>query len=239
MSALLRIARESYAISSVERDEVLRYLGYRGQALTPALDQRLDETCKHCLRIARPRAAIASFPVRERGPQLVTLAGCTLRLTGEDIASLLADANEVALLAVTLGIGVEGELRRLSLTDTLGQLIFDAAATALVERAADAADARVRAYAAEQGSFTSRRFSPGYGDLPLSCQPDLLAALDATRQLGITLAPSGLMIPTKSVTALVGIHPRPQPGLEDSCEGCALAEFCTIRRTGRTCRGSS
>jgi len=116
-------------------------------------------------------------------------------------------------------------------------VIFDSAATALVERAADAANARARAYAAKQGSFTSWRFSPGYGDLPLAVQRDFLAALDATRQLGITLTPSNLMVPTKSVTAIVGVHPDPQPGLESSCAVCSLAEFCTIRQTGRTCRG--
>jgi hypothetical protein len=33
MLAGLRVARETYSISSVGRQEVLRYLGYHGQAL--------------------------------------------------------------------------------------------------------------------------------------------------------------------------------------------------------------
>lgn len=237
MGGGLRIAREAYDIASVDRGEVLRYLGYHGQELTPQLDARIDEVVARCAAIARPRASLASFFVRGRSDDAIELEGCTLRLTGHDIAGHLASATEVVLFAATLGADVDRELRRLSLVDPLEQVIFDSAATALVERAADAANARARAYAAEQGCFTSWRFSPGYGDLPLAVQRDFLAALDATRQLGITLTPSNLMVPTKSVTAIVGVHPDPQPGLESSCAVCSLAEFCTIRQTGRTCRG--
>ena len=237
MSRGLRIARTSYEITSVSRDEVLRYLGHSGQDLSPELATRIDDVTARCLSIARPRATLASYAVRHADESEVTLEGCTLRLTGHDIAEHLASATEVVLFAATLGAAIDRELRRLSLTDTLEQVIFDAAATALVERAADATDAQARAYAAGQGSYPSWRFSPGYGDLPLSVQADFLAALDATRQLGITLTPSDLMVPTKSVTAIVGIHPTPQPGLESSCAICSLAEFCTLRPTGRTCRG--
>ena len=237
MGAGLRIARESYDITSVDRAEVMRYLGYDGQEVTPELEARMDELVARCIALARPRATLASYPVAARDEDAVSLAGCTLRLTGHDMATHLADATEVVLFAATLGADIDRELRRLSLTDPLGQVIFDAAATALIERAADAANAHARAYAAAQGAFTSWRFSPGYGDLPLDVQPTFLAALDATRQLGITLTPSCLMVPTKSVTAVVGIHPTPQPGLESSCSVCSLADFCTIRHNGRTCRG--
>lgn len=233
----LRIARETLDIGDVSRQEVLRYLGYKGQPLSGDLDARIDAITDRCLVLAKPRASLASYPVSSHHQDMVELEGCTLRLVGHDIAEHLASATEVVLMAVTLGADIDRELRRLSLINTLEQVIFDAVATALVERAADAANAQVRAHAAKREAYTSWRFSPGYGDLPLSVQRDFLAALDATRQLGITLTPSDLMVPTKSVTALVGIHPTPQPGLESSCSICSLFDFCTIRQMGRTCRG--
>lgn len=237
MGAGLRIARETLHIPSVSRSEVLRYLGHDGQPLEPELDARIDAVTRRCLSLARPRMGVAGFGVRARGEESIALDGCTLRLTGSDITAHLADAYEVVLFAVTLGADVDRELRRLSLVDAFEQVVFDAVATAVVERAADAAEARIRAHAAGRGLFTSWRFSPGYGDLPLEAQRDLLGALDAARQLGITLTASSLMVPTKSVSAVVGIHPTPQPGLESSCSICSLADFCTIRQTGRTCRG--
>jgi cobalamin-dependent methionine synthase I len=51
------------------------------------------------------------------------------------------------------------------------------------------------------------RFSPGYGDLSLSVQSDLLNVLDARRNIGLTLSDSLMMIPQKSVTAIVGLKP--------------------------------
>lgn len=220
-----------------ERAELLRYLGYGGQELSDELLARIDKMVARCAEVARPRSWTRSFAVRSCGEDEVTLEGCALRLTGRDIAEHLHNAREVVLVATTLGAGVDQELRRLSLTDPLGQVVFDAAATAAVERAVDKVEARVRAAAAARGLYCSWRFSPGYGDLPLDVQPQVLSVLDASRRLGITLTPSNLMVPTKSVTALIGIHPTPQPGLASSCAVCSLAKFCELRSRGITCRG--
>ena len=205
--------------------ELLRYLGYQGQELTPQLQARIDAMEKRCDEVARPVSVVRTFAVD----------ALPLVLPGDDIARHLADAVEVVLFAVTLGHAVDRELRRLSIEDPLGQLVFDAAATAAVERAADRLEAQVRLDAAERGLFCSWRFSPGYGDLPLDVQAPLLAVLDAQRRLGITLTESGLMVPTKSVTAIVGLHPTPRPGLASSCAVCSLAEFCALRKRGATC----
>lgn len=231
----MAFAVESFDIRSVDRDEVLRYLGYRGQEVAPELEARISEETRRALDVAHPRACLRSFDVAERtvrddGVPELGLVGCALRLEGESIAEHLEGAVAVGLMAVTLGAGTERELRRLSLTDALGQVMFDAVLTAIVERAADAAEARLVEDAATRGLHTNSRFSPGYGDLPLSCQPTFLAALDATRRLGITLTPSLLMVPTKSVTAVVGYFVDPQPQAHPGCDACNLREWCTLRR---------
>ena len=217
------------------RSEVLRYLGYRGQELTPELLTRIDEVYEHCVEVARPSAVTRAFGVREVEHEAVMLEGCTLQLTGHDIAAHLQGAVEVVLMAVTLGTGIDRELRRLGVCDPLGQAVFDASATTLVEQLADKTEAQVRAHAAERGLYCSWRFSPGYGDLSLEVQPAFLAAVDAARRLGITLTTSNLMVPTKSVTAIIGLHREPQPGLASSCAVCSLAEFCELRKQGITC----
>jgi riboflavin kinase/FMN adenylyltransferase len=75
----------------------------------------------------------------------------------------------------------------------------------------------------------------GGGDLPLEVQPVFLQSLDASRRLGITLTTSNLMVPTKSVTAFVGIHDGPQVGVAASCDMCSLADTCALRARGVTC----
>jgi hypothetical protein len=49
------------------------------------------------------------------------------------------------------------------------------------------------------------RFSPGYGDLPLDTHINLLGALDTSRKIGLTVSRSLILIPSKSVTAIIGV----------------------------------
>lgn len=232
---------EGYRIQMIDRAEALRYLGHTGQELDPELDARLDDAIARCLELARPRAITAIYDVGERGSlpggtPVIHLSGSTLKLVGNSMREYMGGAAKVGVMAVTIGMAVERELRRLSLTNGLDQALFDAAATTLVEQAADAAEGTIAARAHELGLFAHARFSPGYGDMPLETQPSLLDTLDARRRLGITLSPSLLMTPTKSITAVVGLFKRRQPPTHKTCTDCPCYDYCKIRKTGRTCR---
>lgn len=209
------------------REQTLSFLGHTTQEIDDALLRRIDEACAQVTADARARFAVRTFAPEELG----------FLFEGDDIARHLAGAREVSLFVVTLGLGVDRTLRLLASCDPLGQVVYDAAASAAVERLADAVEAWLRARIRERGLHPSWRFSPGYGDLPLSVQPRLLAAVDATRLCGVTLTDSYLMVPTKSVSAIVGAHTEPQPGIADSCAICALSGVCGMRSRGVTCRG--
>ena len=228
-----------FRIGSVDRGEVLRYLGYMGQELDPSLDSRIDEDIARCIAVSRPRGTYRVFEcgeaLEEDGRFVQRLEGTALSFAGESMRTYLDGAVAVGVFAVTLGMGDERELRRLSLTNGFDQVIFDAASSALVERAADAAEARIVAEAFSRGLYTDYRFSPGYGDLPMDTQVPLLSTLDAQRKLGITLSGTMLMTPTKSVTALVGLFRTPREQTHRSCKGCICHDFCLLRQTGRTC----
>ena len=58
----------------------------------------------------------------------------------------------------------------------------------------------------EPGETLVSRFSPGYGDLPLGYQRTLLAILDTPRKIGVSLTDTLLMVPSKSVSAVVGVR---------------------------------
>ena len=90
------------------------------------------------------------------------------------------------------------------------------------------------------GLTTNWRFSPGYGDLPLSAQPALLKALDANRRLGIAVTSTNMLVPVKSVTAVLGLFEKPADGGEarvDACAICRLRDGCELRKRGVTCHG--
>ena len=86
----------------------------------------------------------------------------------------------------------------------------------------------------EQGWQLTARFSPGYGDLPLDCQAQFCATLDAARRIGLTVSSSGLLLPRKSVTAVIGLAQQElraeQRDLSrHNCAACRLLD-CPYRR---------
>jgi len=66
-------------------------------------------------------------------------------------------------------------------------------------------------------------------------QPAVCAALDGGRRLGVQVAESFLMNPTKSVTAVIGLSDRPQPARIRGCGFCPMAESCPARKGGKSC----
>lgn len=237
----------------VDRAEALRYLGYRGQELTDDLAGRIDGVIARVERDLRPDGIFAVFPVRRAGEDgtgkrdaardgavpRVELEGANVVLEGASIVEHLHGAREVALMAVTLGARSEQELRRLSALDPLDALLYDAACSSYVEAAADALEDQVVSAALERGLVTNFRFSPGYGDLPLEAQPAIVRALRADVRLGLTVLPTNLLLPTKSVTAVVGLFDAAPPQADRGvpCAACQLRATCEMRKRGVVCHG--
>ena len=188
----------------VNKSEALRYLGYAGQALDAEMEARIDKNIAACEREARPGFVFRSFPIEacERGVRLV---GSSLVLEGADIARHLKGAAECAVLACTLGVANEAAMARRKAQSALDAAIYGAAGSSLVESVADACEAAVVADAAKRGMRTNWRYSPGYGDLPLALQPEIVRVLAADKRLGMVATESNLLIPAKSVTAFVGL----------------------------------
>ena len=207
------------------REQTLAFLGHTTQEVDDALARRIGDACLMVAADTRVRFAVRTLPSAE----------ADFLFEGADITRHLEGATEVSLFVVTLGLGIDRRLRLLASCDPLGQVVYDAAASAAVERLADAVEAWLRARIRERGFHPSWRFSPGYGDLPLAVQPRLLAAVGASRLCGVQLTDSYLMVPTKSVTAIIGVHEEPQEGLASTCGICDLRRFCTLRRRGVTC----
>ncbi len=118
----------------------------------------------------------------------------------ETLLKNLKGSKEVFVFVVTLGLGVDRLLNKLSKISVTDYFITDAIASALAEGAANEADARIK-----KEILCRPRFSPGFGDLSLEIQPRLLKFLNAQKLLGISVGKSYLMAPMKTVTAIMGI----------------------------------
>lgn len=123
-----------------------------------------------------------------------------INVESKDLARTLNSSHEAYVMAVTLGNGVDRLLNKLSVTSVVNHFITDALASAYAETAANYVEEKIKG-----DNICTRRFSPGYGDLPLSIQDKVLDLINASRLLNININKSLLMTPTKSITAIMGI----------------------------------
>lgn len=228
----------------LDRDEMLRYLGYSGQKIEPELSERIDSVADGAERDIAPRGvrqvfAIDASGVDATGEPCIRLVGTTVELRGRDIYRHLKDARYCVLLACTLGMESERRLRLLSSQKPLESAVFDAACSAYVEAAVEEMDATAKRDAATQGLTGNWRYSCGYGDCPLDAQPAIVAALDAMRRIGLTVTPSNLLLPSKSVTAMIGLFDGPVHDADSrpTCNVCRMRGNCAFRARGTTCYG--
>ena len=228
----------------LDRAEMLRYLGYGGQDVEPGLAARIENVVAEVERDIAPCGIRRVFPVDasgsdEDGNPCIHLAGTTVKLRGRDIYRHLKDAPYCALLACTLGMVSERRLRLLSSQKPLESAVFDAACSAYVEAAVEQMDADVKREATALGLTGNWRFSCGYGDCPLDAQPAIVATLNATRLIGLTVTPTNLLLPSKSVTAMIGLFDRPvhDADTRPTCITCRMRGACRFRAHGTTCYG--
>ena len=210
--------------------EALRWLG---AANPPEELRREAEAMAEELSAAiQPRYAYRVFDL-EHSPDCIHLRGAGVELTGSTAQKMLARCERAAVLACTLGARFDAKLLALQARDMARAVIYDALGSALAEAGCDEAEREIAARF--PGLYLTDRFSPGYGDLPLALQPGLCAALDVQRRLGVTVTPSLLMNPVKSVTAVIGLSDAPQPARIRGCGFCNLRESCQFRKEGKTC----
>lgn len=212
----------------VDRGEVCRYLGLKGAAPDAATLRAVDEALAALDEAAEPRQVSRRFPLRRPQADTVEIEG--LRVESRALARNLAGCAEVFVMAATLGIGPDRLIARAQAMGAMSRAVaLQAASAAMIEAWCDRVNDDLRAQAAAQGKALRPRFSPGYGDFSLEAQPGLFRLLGVQRSIGVTLTESLLMIPTKSVTAVIGISGEASC-LPTGCAACPKAD-CAFRDT--------
>lgn len=220
-------------ITSINRTEAFRYLGIKGTPDNATL-QLADECEKMLLAEMTPKFCWAYAEISEYTKNKIKLSGYKLSLSGNDISSHLDGCCGAVLFAATLGNSVDILLRKTQAQNMAKAVILDAMASATIEQVCDEAEKEI-SVRFENKHFTWR-FSPGYGDFPVAVQNDFLTALNAQKVIGLCASASGMLTPTKSVTAVIGVHEKLVQNKKHSCESCNMRDRCNYRKTGGTCQ---
>ena len=178
--------------------EAVRYAGLPKTADVPDLLKAVFSELAPALSY---KVCYAEYPIARNG-DVLDLGFAAVQ--SANLATNLDGCDRVVLFAATVGLAPDKLAEKYRRLSPEKALYANAVGAERVESLCDA----FCAFLAETNA-TKPRFSPGYGDLPLTLQTEIFAALDCPRKIGVTLTDTLLMTPTKSVTALVGLKNSP------------------------------
>ena len=193
---------KTYEAPPVSRREILRYAGC---AEADAATATLMEDC-----LTEAADALAYKVCYRELPVKIDREKCdfgVFSVLSHQLARNLENCTRVLLLAATVGVGIDRLIQKYSRIAPSRALMLQAIGAERIEALCDAFCDDMEK---EMGVSLRPRFSPGYGDLPLGVQKDIISLLEAPKRIGLSLNDSLLMSPTKSVTAFAGITNSPE-----------------------------
>lgn len=218
------VCSETFPAPPVCRDEILRYAHAR--EVTPEISVLLEECLSEALGQLTYRVCWQKLPVRQMPEGLdLTFAQCPSKTLGRH----LEGCSHIVLFGATVGIALDRLINRYGTTAPAKALLLQAIGAERIEALCNAFSQKIREDSAAEGLYTTSRFSPGYGDLPLELQRDIFCTLNCSGKIGLTLTDSLLMSPSKSVTAIIGIGKSCRDAAT-GCGGCTKKD-CIYRRS--------
>ncbi len=184
--------------------EAARYLGYaKNTSPDSAVSDLIHKACAKMQERLAPQAVFDVFPLAHGADNLLSFAGTELHSV--DLSRNLLKCARVVLFAATIGPQVDALIRRTQPGGKAEVAVMQAAGAMFIESFVDALNDKIKADEESAGHKTHPRYSPGYGDVPLSVQQLFFSHLPCSR-IGLTLMDTLVMAPEKSVTAFIGIE---------------------------------
>jgi cobalamin-dependent methionine synthase I len=143
------------------------------------------------------------YPVAEMGDEHVTVEG--RMIAGTLLPSRLLGAKRLVFMVITIGPKLENRVKEYSASGTaLRGMLLDGVGSAAVDAVARECYRMVAEELSGEGAQVSSMMSPGMAGFPLTEQSKVLD-LAGAREIGVVLMASGIMVPRKSTSRVVGI----------------------------------
>ncbi len=208
---MIEIIKSAAAEITIDPKEVAVYLGYYS---ANGIDNKIiDEAISEFSANADFRACFAKIPVKltENGVDLGFMQ------TGSNsLRKNLEGCEEAYILAATTGTSSQRLIERNSVISPIKGIVTDCVGSAAVEAFCDKINLSL-----DNPDFLRPRFSPGYGDLCIDCQRKIVDFLYAGKNIGLSLTESLMMVPKKSVTAIIGIGKEKNKCKGNGCMTCS------------------
>ncbi len=217
----------------IDKKEVLRYLGYKNQKIDKTMTDLIDICAQETIELCRESSVYEIFDIERKNDQIFLL-GSTLILKDKDIKDLLFNCEKCVVMAATLGTEVDSKLAYYSRFDITKGVIMDACASTAIEYLCDKLQDEIMKNALKDNLHITTRYSPGYGDFAIDNGSEILNVLDAYKKIGLSITENSIMLPRKSVTALIGLSKVASLKNHTGCARCKNVG-CEFRKDGGCC----
>jgi len=218
----------------LKTSEVLRRqrLG-RGAKVRPEIKFLIRELLASLKKssLLEPAVAYEYYTVRSMTGSQISLDG-DKAINGPLLPAIFPEAKELAVLLCTIGPRLEGQAAdyfnqgeplRGTLLDGIGSTAVDVVTPEVLRRLSTEVSSR--------GYEISSPVNPGMPGLPLTEQWNLLGLVNAD-EIGVSLTASGVLVPRKSTSMVVGIGPKMTRWTQaEVCARCSLRETCHYKVT--------
>lgn len=193
----------------VPLDSILMRLGKRKKTqMSPSLKKRIIELIKQNKNLIETAGIfrINDFTLSKEGKVKQIIIDNFLSISSKSLYELLKDSKKIIVFACTIGNKLTDKVNSLMKAGNMSDaVIIDAFGSEAVESCAEYIQDYLKMKLRLEGYKLTRRYSPGYGDLPLSDQPFILQFIHA-EDINIRTNSSNIMNPEKSITAFIGVE---------------------------------
>ena len=217
---------------NLQLDELLRS---RVFGKSPNLKSELKDLMHELLtevndsHLMEPAIAYEIHKISSVGHDRVSLESGAV-LHGSILPSVFLEAEEMVVVVCTIGPKLEKQVTdSFNNNEPLQGLLLDGIGNAAVDSVAQESCELIMREASCRGLQASSPLSPGGPTFPISEQWHLFELVPA-EEIGVKLTSSGVMVPRKSVSMVIGMGPQmPTWTRAEACVRCNLSKTCHYR----------
>ena len=190
----------NFHFKAMNQSEILRYLRTNSKTQDEKILALVDEAINTIEKNVEPKSLYRIFDCRVTDDALI-IDRCIFKSVR--LAENMSNCRRVVVFGATLGTNCDRLIKTAAATDIAKAMALQAAAAAKIEEVCDSLEETIKA---EHGVTLRQRYSPGYFDLDITEQKKLFSLIELTKRIGLTLTDTCEMVPSKSVTAFIGIE---------------------------------
>lgn len=170
-------------------------------------EKKLGKEIKRIIELAygliSGKACYRTFRIKKILENKVLLDKSDTLMKGKSLVRILKDCEYCSLFVTTIGHDLENHVSEMAKDDPSGAFFLENIGSWMAEYMAETVNNRIAQEIIKTGFIPKKRYSAGYGDWPVTSQQEILELVEAKR-IGVSISESSLMIPQKSVSALIG-----------------------------------